>query len=41
MVNEIESASLKVFEYLDKMVEEKAEEAMKGAISELFKKDNK
>ncbi len=41
MVNEIEKSSLKVFEYLDAMVEEKAEEAMKGAISELFKKDKK
>jgi len=41
MVNEIEKSSLKVFEYLDAMVEEKAENAMKGAIAELFKKDIK
>ncbi|QFR50476.1 chemotaxis protein [Sulfurimonas lithotrophica] len=37
MVNEIEASSLKVFEYLDGMVEEKAEIVMKGAIKELFK----
>jgi hypothetical protein len=37
MVNEIEESSIKVFEYLDAMVEEKAQKAMKGAISELFK----
>jgi methyl-accepting chemotaxis protein len=37
MVNEVEASSLKVFEYLDSMVEEKAQKAMKGAISDLFK----
>ena len=36
MVNEIEESSLKVFEYLDAMVEEKAKIVMKGAISDLF-----
>ena len=36
MVTEIEESSLKVFEYLDAMVEEKAEIVMKSAISDLF-----
>jgi len=36
MVNIIESSSIKVFEYLDSMVEEKAEGIMKGAIKDLF-----
>jgi len=36
MVSTIEEASLKVFEYLDSMVEEKADKQMKSAVIDLF-----
>jgi hypothetical protein len=36
MVDRIEDASLEVFMYLDKMVEEKAEKQMKHAVKDLF-----
>jgi hypothetical protein len=36
MVDKIEEASLKVFEYLDTMVEEKADRQMKSAVKDLF-----
>lgn len=37
MVTNIEAASLKVFEYLDAMVEEKSKIQMKHAVKDLFK----
>jgi len=36
LVDKIEEASLKVFEYLDSMVEEKADKQMKSAVKDLF-----